>query len=281
MSKLSKQVPDSLTFVINFTNLLGVSEILSSATPITVNPISSPAIGIASQQINSGVINGIIQVGKAVQFIGSAGADGYEYILETVGTSNLGFTYDTEVVLLVLNSSELIIDYYGNILRANTYFKQRIDSSAWTGVDNPSQRRALYQATQIIDRLNFKGTKTDPNQYLEFPRQGQVLTPTADPYTLNPTSNWLVYTAVIDTNIPKAIEYACYEIAYALLDGIDPDKEIENLAATGHHYSSVRTTYERTRTLEHIIAGVPSYRAWTYLRPYLRDGRSINFSRVN
>jgi hypothetical protein len=85
----------------------------------------------------------------------------------------------------------------------------------------------------------------------------------------------------VDDVVPRDIEIACYEIAIQLLSGVDPDMEIENLAAHSQGFSTARTTYERAYVLEHIAAGVPSARAWILLKPYLRDPRRLNISRVD
>lgn len=280
MNKLRMTPSDQLNFYISFTGLLLPGELLVSFTPLTVNPVSPTPLTISNAQINTQPV-GSITPGQAVQFTASGTTDGYEYIVETTALTNQGRSLDVEVVLLSVTSQEIIVDYYGNILRANTYFNQRVDASAWTGMDNPTQRKALYTATQMIDRLNYKGSKSDPNQNLEFPRQGNVLIPSPDPYSLDPTINMQVYETIVDVDVPKAIEYANYEIAYALLDGVDPEYEFQKLMVTENRYSSVRSTYDRRRTPEHIAAGIPSYRAWTYLKPYLQDGRSVILSRVN
>lgn len=157
-------------------------------------------------------------------------------------------------------------DTYGSIIRANRYFDNRLRHQYWTEADLDDKKRALVEATRIIDTLNFLGTKADTTQLHQFPRSAIGST------TLTP---------IVDTTVPLDIEIATYEIAIQLLSGIDPDMEIENLAAHSQGFSSARTTYERAYVLEHIAAGVPSARAWTLLKPYLHDPRHIRLSRVN
>ena len=85
-----------------------------------------------------------------------------------------------------------------------------------------------------------------------------------------------------DTVVPDSIKFACWEITHALLDGVDPDLELENLGVVSQGLASVRTTYNRNHTqIEHIKNGIPSAAAWRYLRPFLRDGDAIKFSRVD
>ena len=49
------------------------------------------------------------------------------------------------------------------------------------------------------------------------------------------------------------IRCACYEIGHSLLDGKDPEMELENLGVISQGYGSVRTTYSRTHVVEHIV----------------------------
>jgi len=126
----------------------------------------------------------------------------------------------------------------------------------------------------VFDTLNFKGRKhsvhalgsgasdeairaAEAQQVLEFPRGD-------------------------DTEVPEAIRIACYEITHSLLDGKDPELELENLGIVSQGYASVRTTYSRAHVpIEHIVNGVPNALAWRYLRPFLRDDDAIRLSRVS
>lgn len=157
-------------------------------------------------------------------------------------------------------------DVYGSVIRGNRYFDNRLRNSYWVNASVDDRKRALIEATRIVDNLNYSGTKTDPSQLHQFPRTaggGLNITPTAD------------------TAVPADVEVATYEIALQLLSGIDPDIEVENLAASAQGFSTARTTYDRTFVLEHIAAGVPSATAWKLLRPFLRDPRKLSISRVN
>lgn len=145
---------------------------------------------------------------------------------------------------------------YVNLEEANAYFLRRLYSGLW-GATNPTDRNAsLIQATRIIDRLNFEGSKTDVAQLTEFPRSG-------------------------DTEIPSNIKVACNEIAFCLLDGIEPEMETENLSMVSEGYSSVRTTHDRQIAQQHLAAGVPSIIAWRKLLPFLRDSNNIKLRRLS
>lgn len=147
---------------------------------------------------------------------------------------------------------------YATLLEANAYFATRMHSGLWNSTNVSDRNASLIQATRIIDRLNFRGDKTilDGTQLLEFPRGGDIV-------------------------VPDDIKIASYEIAFALIDGVDPEQETDNLAVVSEGYSSVRTTYDRNVTQPHLAAGVPSMTAWRYLLPYLDDDKSFKLSRVN
>jgi len=141
---------------------------------------------------------------------------------------------------------------------ADTYFDEQLFTDAWddTLESSGDRNRALIQATKIIDRLNFAGDKTSETQENEFPREE-------------------------DTTVPLDIQYACAEIAIKLLDGINPDMEVENLGLVSQGISTVKTTYDRSFVLDYMREGIPSAQAWAYLRPYLINPNTIDISRVS
>ena len=162
---------------------------------------------------------------------------------------------------------------YATLSEAQTYFESRLHSGLWDNSSVIDRTKALVEATAAIDRLRFAGVRHtvyevivadgDENaqlaavldQDLEFPRGS-------------------------DTEIPQDIKDACCEEAFSRLDGKDPDEELENLAVVSQGYSSVRTTYDRTFTQEHLNAGIVSSRAWRYLKPYLLQARDVKIHRV-
>jgi hypothetical protein len=145
---------------------------------------------------------------------------------------------------------------YATEAEAVLYFSGRLNADAWDDADSYERDKALINATRIIDRLNFKGAKTVATQVLQFPRDN-------------------------DTVVPDDIKSACSEIALALLDGVDPELEFENLNMVSQGYANVRSTYDRNLPSEHIAAGIPSVSAWRYLKPYLRDVNAVDVSRVS
>jgi hypothetical protein len=162
----------------------------------------------------------------------------------------------TSIYQVTPHTQENPINIYGSLSRANIYFDDRLNSEVWENSIAASRHKSLIMATRIIDRLNFEGQKFDEEQPLQFPRGNE-------------------------TTVPLDIEYAAYEIAIILLDGFDLEQELNNANVTSDAFSGVRTTYSDSSYREHIIAGIPSVIAWNYLKPYLRDPRQVNLSRVN
>ena len=144
---------------------------------------------------------------------------------------------------------------YIEVEDAQDYFDERLRSEAWDDATAEDQAKALKQATRMIDRLNFEGDKADEAQENQFPRGN-------------------------DTEVPLDIQYATCELAFALLDDVDASMEIANLSNTKQGIGDARVERDTSYVHEHIRAGIPSLEAWTYLKPYLRDGRSIILERT-
>ena len=169
---------------------------------------------------------------------------------------------------------------YGTVARANDYFGTRLHSELWDATSHPDKTKSLKMATMSIDHLNFAGEKHEAflvrkgfdtvclteiqqiaiwdagkTQCLEFPRGSDIF-------------------------IPRDIELACYDLAFTLLDGVDPEIEFQNQSTISEGFASVRDTKDRSFVQEHIHAGIPSLSAWSRLRRYLRDVGSIQLSRV-
>jgi hypothetical protein len=168
-------------------------------------------------------------------------------------------------------------DYYGTLQEANSYFDNRLHESAWYRAKPSDRPKALIAATRILDALNYKGYKhsvhvllaSNPNASDEEIREQEAAQP-------------LEFPRGEDTEVPEAIRIACYEIAHSLLDGKDPELELENLGIVSQGYESVRTTFSRNQVpIEHIINGVPNALAWRLIRPFLRDDDAIKLARIS
>lgn len=183
----------------------------------------------------------------------------------------------------------LNIEYYGTLTEANEYFDMRLYEDAWYGAPLADRPKALWAASKIIDTLNYKGFKhpvyvlLQANSLADLPRDlSSTSIPSLDEVLTAEASQWLEFPRGADTTVPEAVRIAEYEIAHTLLDGKDPEKELENLGIISQGYASVRTTFSRTHVpVEHIVNGVPSALAWRLLVPFMRDEDVILLSRVS
>lgn len=144
---------------------------------------------------------------------------------------------------------------YADISTAETYFAGRLETEPWDSASDTDKEKALTQATNAIDRLNYKGEKTDSDQDNQFPRDN-------------------------DSEVPDYIINACCELALTFLDGVDQEHEFNNMRVTSQSIDNVKTTYDRFSQPENILAGIPSIEAWRYLLPYLRDTKSVRRRRI-
>jgi hypothetical protein len=169
------------------------------------------------------------------------------------------------------------VTFYGTLEEANTYFETRLHERSWSVANNAERQKGLIAATRIIDTLNFKGNKhpvyelllADPDATDEEIRAAELTQP-------------LEFPRGADTAVPETIRLACYEMAHHLLDGKDPEKELELMGIRSLKFDTVQTVYAREDIpIEHLVNGVPSALAWRYLRPFLRDQDAVRLSRVS
>jgi hypothetical protein len=179
--------------------------------------------------------------------------------------------------------------YYGTISDANAYFAQRLHSDEWTDSLATDRPKALTEATQIIDDLNYKGVKhavwlimydqstderPEPKLLVDNPDRDEVIAADATQDMEFPRGK--------DTSVPTEIEWACYEIALALLEGFDSEDAAEKLNVIRQAYSAVRTTYAAgSAASEYLVYGIPTARVWRWLKPYLTDSRLVRISRAD
>lgn len=148
------------------------------------------------------------------------------------------------------------VDSYLTIDEGDAFFSTEMEHEAWDTANNDQKNRAIATATRLIDRLNFAGDKHDSEQVLEFPRND-------------------------DTTIPEDIKIACALICYALLDGVDVEEERRSLDFRNVSFSGVSGNYDRAVIHQAYLHNIPSVKAWSHLRPYLRDTSQITISRIN
>jgi hypothetical protein len=157
-------------------------------------------------------------------------------------------------VLSPLVGSESSISYYGTVEGADVYFSFKLYGSVWLQRDFDDKVKALMEATTRVDFLNFIGDKTDPDQPLQWPRNGSQI-------------------------VHDAIKRATYEVAFQLLDGRDPDLEFELLRKDTVNVGPSTSSLNTNILPEHIVHGIPSALAWRFLKPLVRRNTEIKLHR--
>lgn len=171
----------------------------------------------------------------------------------------------------------LDLSYYGSVAEGTEYFAMRLHEYAWSDATHQEREQSLYFATQVVDTLNFKGRK-----HAVWSLYQSSSCPTDEAIRTAEASQPLEFPRGADESVPEIIKKAVYEIAHSLLEGKDPEAELENLGIQSQGYASVRTTYARNQVpIEHIVNGIPNALAWRWLRPFLRDDDAIKLSRVS
>lgn len=140
------------------------------------------------------------------------------------------------------------------LTEAYTYFSTRLGAESWDCASESNKTKALATASSLINQLNFSGCKPD-GQVLHFPLNGE-------------------------DEIPQDIKNATAELALELLSGRDPDLEFEASKLVSARYGDISSTYQQNANIPpHVLAGIPSLRAWRLLQKYLADPFSIRLYR--
>ena len=170
---------------------------------------------------------------------------------------------------------------YSTRVEADAYFAERLHSALWDASSVADRNTSLIQASRIIDDLQFAGMKNAAH-VVWLPLKDNILTD-ANRLAINVAgaTQALDFPRGSDTSIPTDIKEACNEIAFALLDGRDPDADTEGLTQISQGFSSVRSTYTRAYIPEHLVNGVPSATAWRRLKRYVVDKAGTRISRVS
>jgi hypothetical protein len=179
--------------------------------------------------------------------------------------------------------------YYGTVNGANVYFDSRLHSEAWANSAPDDRPKALNEATQIIESLCYKGvkhavwlimydqstdTRPEPKLLVDVPNRDEIIAADA--------TQELEFPRGKDTVVPTAIEWACYEIALALIEGFDSEDAADRMGVIRQAYSAVRTTYDNSSQVqEYLVYGIPTARVWRWLKPYLCDDRILRMSRAD
>lgn len=69
------------------------------------------------------------------------------------------------------------VNSYVSVSEADSYFKDRLDSSGWDSADGDQKAAALVTATSILDDYEWPGVAISDSQPLAFPRTGFFFDP--------------------------------------------------------------------------------------------------------
>lgn len=92
-------------------------------------------------------------------------------------------------------------DTYISVTDADTYFGNRLYSTAWTGADSGDKEKALRMAAKALDREAYAGTVTSQTQAMAWPRSGVL------DLAGREIDGATVPTAVIDAQCELALAY--------------------------------------------------------------------------
>lgn len=98
---------------------------------------------------------------------------------------------------------------YATTSEADTYFTERMRSSAWSDEDTDDKERALISASRRIDEEDFMGSPAAETQALKWPREGVTLD----------------HVVISSSVIPEIIKRATYELALQVLIGDDDSED--------------------------------------------------------
>ena len=219
-----------------------IDDVLTDATSIVLKD-STESWGIRRSDDGSIIVNDDVSLTRV-----SVGTYEYEfedpaYDLEYEYSLYIEYPPDTfNYVTGEFEGLKLVEDYGSTISRpdAEIYFFNRLWSESWENASDRDKEKALLTASKTILNLSLMELET----------------------------------------IPQDLKDATCELAFALLDGIDPEREFENLSMVSQGYSNIRSTYDRSIRQEHIESGVVSWKAWQLIKPYLDVSTEIKLSRV-
>lgn len=140
---------------------------------------------------------------------------------------------------------------YADLEFATNYLVFRLDTLKWDFATDAEKEAALQMASDDIDNLPLHGYQRSADQARRFPRNYAT-----------------------DATIPINVQKACVELALAYIKGVDSQEEYSLLTRREMVYATIRETRDTTRMEPHILAGIPSLRAFNWLVPFLRDERS-------
>lgn len=164
-------------------------------------------------------------------------------------------------------ADELVADltdlYYGSVSGGDLYHSRRTHAWDWQNATLLDKLKALYTATDLIEKFNFVGSKTSAAQTLSFPRTRTLSDGTVCQIGGTPL-------------VPDEIIKACYLIADSLVGGRDPQADFESQNVKVETFGPVRTEFATDKgPMQHIANLIPSPSAWALILPFL--GISTSF----
>lgn len=145
---------------------------------------------------------------------------------------------------------------YVTVSDASTYLNaHHLNRDIWNDADATDQEISITMATRAIDRLAYKGEKVSFSQENEFPRGEQ-------------------------TTVPQDILDACCELAFAFIDGKEPEFEFDDLVVESKDFDKASIDFRPHADKRHIAAGIFSMEAWKLLRPHMRNFDSFRLWKV-
>jgi len=158
-------------------------------------------------------------------------------------------------------------DHYGTLAEAASFFENRLHSFAWDNATGDDRVKALNQATEYVDQFDYLNDKYAVAILLESDPEA-----TDDEIQAAEASQEHQFPRGTDSTVPTDIEHATYLIALKLLDGRDPEQDLEALPMKSMGFADARAGYDRSgNTLEHQAHLIPSPQAFNLLKPFFRE----------
>jgi hypothetical protein len=144
---------------------------------------------------------------------------------------------------------------YADLNYAAEYLQLRLGTIDWDAATDQQKEAALQMAADDLDRLPLIGYRTSREQERRFPRNDE-------------------------TEVPENVKKANVELALEYLKGVDSQEEYSLLTRQEVMYGPIREKRHPQLVEPHIVAGIPSLRAFRYMIPFLRDERSVSLVRT-
>lgn len=147
-------------------------------------------------------------------------------------------------------------DSYVSVSEADTFFTGYYGADQWAAATAADKEKALFTATEHIDRLALLGRKKDPLQVLQFPRC---------------YSTWVEGEPVeiCDTDVLPNVKRACCEEALSVMRGETVSKRalLQQQGVTSSRVGRAAETYSGVGAMQTLASQAAS----DYLRPYVKS----------